>query len=191
MTDSKEQILTCARDLFLDEGLSHFSMRKVAQCAGLSATAIYRHYTNKDELLFNVLLHGFRLFTKYLDRVSESQKPLACLKATALAYLDFALDERAYYEVMFMSSEQITGLKRVNEDGAAEMQQTFETLQRRVQRAIDSGVLSSRDSYQAAFGIWAYAHGQISLYLGGRTEMNRETFIDNYRQMMTAYLKGQ
>ncbi len=191
MRDSKEQILTCARDLFLDEGLVHFSMRKVAQCAGLSATAIYRHYANKDELLFNVLLRGFRLFAEYLGRVSESQMPLDCLKETAAAYLAFALKECAYYEVMFMSSEQITGLKRLNEDGAAEMQQTFETLRRRVQRAIDGGVLRSHDSYRAAFGIWAYAHGQISLYLGGRAGMDRGAFIDNYHRLMAGYLEGQ
>ncbi len=189
MGESKEQILNCARDIFLEEGLSHFSMRKVATCVGVSATALYRHYTNKEALLFHVLLRGFRIFADYLNRVDEGQEPLACLKATAAAYLDFALNEHAYYEMMFMSSEQMTGLKKLNEDGADEMQQTFAILQRRVQNAIAASTLQTTDSFAGAYSIWAYAHGQIALYLCGRTELGREQFITLYQELMAAHLR--
>lgn len=190
MSDIKEQILICARDSYLEEGLSRFSMRKVAACVGVSATAIYRHYANKEELLFQVLLRGFRLFAGYLKRVDEDLPPLALLEVTAKAYLDFALNERAYYEMMFMSSEQITGLKKLNQDGLAEMRDTFEILRQRVERAITEGVLKGTDSLTVAFGMWAYAHGQISLYLGGQSEMERAQFIKTYQELFAAYVKG-
>lgn len=190
MSEIKEQILTCARDIFLQKGLSRFSMRKVATCAGVSATAIYRHYANREELLFYVLLQGFRIFGEYLKRVDESLEPHLLLEETAKAYLDFALSERSYYEMMFMSSEQITGFKQLNQDGVAEMRHTFEILKQRVQRAIDAGGLKSTDSHSAAFGMWAFAHGQISLYLGGQSEMERERFIDTYQALFRSYIKG-
>jgi len=189
MSGSKEDILNCARDLFLEEGLSHFSMRKVATCVGFSATALYRHYANKEALLFNVLLQGLRIFSDYLNRVDEGQEPMACLEATTVAYLDFALDEHAYYEMMFMSSEQMTGLKKLNEGGADEIQQTFAILQHRVQNAIDAGVLRAADSFTTAYAIWSFAHGQISLYLCGRTGLKREQFVALYRQLMTGQLR--
>ena len=71
MSESKELILSCARDTFLKEGLSHFSMRKVASCVGMSATALYRHYANKEDLIFQVLLRGYRIFSRYLEKVNE------------------------------------------------------------------------------------------------------------------------
>jgi len=189
MSESKVDILNCARDLFLEEGLSHFSMRKVAACVGFSATALYRHYANKEALLFHVLLHGFRIFSDYLTRVDEGQEPMACLEDTAAAYLNFALDEHAYYEMMFMSSEQMTGLKKLNEGGIDGFQQTFAILQRRVQNAIAAGVLQSTDSFTAAYAIWAFAHGQIALYLCGRIELGREQFVTLYRELMVGQLR--
>lgn len=190
MSDVKEQILICARDIYLEEGLSRFSMRKVAACVGVSATAIYRHYANKEELLFHVLLRGFRIFAGYLMRVDEGLEPLALLEATARAYLDFALKEPAYYGMMFMSSEQITGFKKLNQDGLAEMRGTFEILQQRVERAISAKLLSGKDSLTVAFGIWAFAHGQISLFLAGRSEMDQEQFIKIYQELFAAYIRG-
>ena len=50
--DTAARLLACARDLFLAEGVAGFSMRKVASAAGVSATAIYRHYDDKETLLF-------------------------------------------------------------------------------------------------------------------------------------------
>ncbi len=169
--------------------MSHFSMRKVAACAGISATAIYRHFADKEALLFHVLLKGFRIFAGYLRRVDEGAEPFAQLQATVMAYLDFALREQAYYEMMFMSSEQMTGLKRLNTDGADEMQQTFTLLEQRVQRAIASGSLKAGDAHRTAFGIWAYAHGQIALFIAGRTGMARKAFVELYRGLMSDYLK--
>jgi len=189
MTESKEQILNCARDIFIEEGLAHFSMRRVAACVGVSATAIYRHFADKEDLLFQVLLRGFRIFTEYLRRVDEGQDPLACLDATADAYLNFALDERTYYEMMFMSSEQMTGLKRLNEEGANEMQRTFEILHRRVARAMEAGALKGQDSYLGAYAIWSYAHGQVALHLCGRAGLGREAFVATYRALVQAHIR--
>jgi len=188
MSERKDLILSCARDIFLTEGLSHFSMRKVASCVGISATALYRHYTNKEELLFQVLLRGYRIFTQYLQQVNDEQDSLNCLVETIMAYLNFALAEKPYYEVMFMSNDQMSGLKKLNTDGAIEMRRSFEILQQRVQRAIDQKLTETNDSYVGSFGIWAYAHGQISLFLSGRAEVDRKKFIEVYRSLMTVYI---
>jgi len=189
MSESKELILSCARDIFLKEGLSHFSMRKVASCAGMSATALYRHFTNKEELLFQVLLRGYRIFSRYLEKINDRQDPLVCLEKSMLAYLNFALAEKPYYEVMFMSNDQMTGLKKFNSAGAAEMRHSFELLQNRVQRAIDRKLVKTDDSYVASFGLWAYAHGQTSLFLSGRAEVSRRQFVKVYTSLMKSYIR--
>ena len=188
MSESKELILSCARDIFLKEGLSHFSMRKVASCVGMSATALYRHYTNKEELLFQVLLRGYRIFSRYLEKINDMQAPLECLEKSMLAYLNFALAEKPYYEVMFMSNDQMTGLKKLSSAGVEEMRHSFEVLQNRVQRAIDQKLVKTVDSYVASFGLWAYAHGQVSLFLSGRAEVSRKQFVKVYTSLMKSYI---
>jgi len=189
MSESKDQILLCARDIFLKEGLSHFSMRKVASCVGMSATALYRHYANKEELLFQVILRGYRIFSRYLEKINDTQDPLVCLEKSLLAYLNFAFTEKPYYEVMFMSNDQMTGLKKLNSAGAAEMRHSFELLQNRVQRAIDQKLVKTDDSYVASFGLWAYAHGQVSLFLSGRAEVSRKQFVKVYTSSIKSYIR--
>lgn len=188
MSESKELILSCARDTFLKGGLSHFSMRKVASCVGMSATALYRHYANKEDLIFQVLLRGYRIFSRYLEKVNDTQDPLVCLEKTMLAYLNFALAEKPYYEVMFMSNDQMTGLKKLNSAGAEEMRHSFELLQNRVQRTIDQKLVKTDDSYVASFGLWAYAHGQVSLFLSGRAEVSRKQFVKVYTSLVKSYI---
>lgn len=189
MSESREQILTCARDIFLDEGMLHFSMRKVAACVGVSATALYRHFASKEELLIHVLLRGFQIFAGYLQRVDETRPPLQVLGDTINAYADFALREQAYYEMMFMISEQMTGLKQLSKDGANEMQHTFDILHERVKRCIESGDIVVDDSYRTAFAVWAFAHGQISLFINGRSGLKRKEFIAVYHQLMNDYIQ--
>lgn len=126
VSEIKQHILACARDCFLKEVLSHFSMRKVVACVGVSTTAIYRHSADRETLLYQVILQGFRIFAGYMMRIDESLEQMTKPEQTAQTYLYFAPTERAYYEMMFMSSEQMTGLKRINREGETELRGTFE-----------------------------------------------------------------
>jgi len=67
MNGTKETILAAACDIYLLEGYKGMSMRKVANKAAISATAIYRHFENKEALHHQVLREGFRTFDSYLQ----------------------------------------------------------------------------------------------------------------------------
>lgn len=47
---TKENILTCARDEFLASGFRDASLRNIAKAAGLTTGAIYRYFSDKDAL---------------------------------------------------------------------------------------------------------------------------------------------
>ena len=62
MSDSlRDRISQAAQELFLEGGVEAISMRKVADRVGISATAIYRHYKDKDELLTGIIDTGLHL----------------------------------------------------------------------------------------------------------------------------------
>ena len=57
--DRKQQILTVARDLFVEFGYHQVTMRLIADRLGIRAGALYRHYSNKAELIDAVVREGF------------------------------------------------------------------------------------------------------------------------------------
>ena len=57
-TESHERIQKAARDEFLEKGFQNASMREIARKAGLTPSALYRHYPSK-EAMFNSLVEPF------------------------------------------------------------------------------------------------------------------------------------
>jgi AcrR family transcriptional regulator len=61
--DRKQQILVQARDLFLGLGYPNVSMAMIADRVGITAGALYRHYSTKADLLEAVVRDVFRTVT--------------------------------------------------------------------------------------------------------------------------------
>ncbi len=180
----KEKIIASARDVYLEHGYIGFSMRKVALNTGISATAIYRHFSNKEELLFNVLLSGFRVFSSYLKRCEVETSPLAKLQRSCHEYMRFAMEHSGYYETMFMSSRQITGLKNLNKKGAEEMRESYLYHHQLVVNC----QFKNQNTDQIAIAIWAFCHGLISLYLVEKLSLSKSEFMTTYSVQVNNFL---
>jgi len=50
-SEIRENIINIARELFINEGYEHTSMRKIASQAGFAPTKIYYYFNNKKEIL--------------------------------------------------------------------------------------------------------------------------------------------
>lgn len=184
----KNEILHCARDIYLEQGYSGFSMRKVAQCAGISATAIYRHFSDKEALLFGVLLQGFRVFTSYLKRCETETTPLERLIRSSREYMNFALEHSAYYEIMFMNTDNMTGLKSLNQKGVEEMQSSYFYHYQLVEDCQFKNQRSGKNLEQLVAAIWAFSHGLVSLFLAGQLPLEPDEFTNLYETQMKNYL---
>jgi AcrR family transcriptional regulator len=105
---SKEQIrsaiIQAALKLFLDEGFEQVSMRKIADVIQYTPTTIYNYFQNKDELLQELFLMGFKQFNHAL-RVAfyESMDKSGKQQFSAIlhAYIDFSLKYPEYHELIF------------------------------------------------------------------------------------------
>ena len=56
--DRKEEILNAALELFARQGVNHTTMQDIALKAGISKGLIYNYFTNKEDLL-NELIKSF------------------------------------------------------------------------------------------------------------------------------------
>ena len=166
---TKEQIIVSARDIYLEEGLSALSMRKVASKAGLSPMAAYRHFENKDDLLSHVILEGFQIFERYFYRSLQESTPWKRLEACAQCYYDFAMENARYYEVMFMSLVQLNEIN-FQDNGRTQIKASQQFLIDRVNECKDKGIIKTKDSRATALHLWAHCHGLISLHLAGRLD---------------------
>lgn len=188
--DTAARLLAAARDLFLSAGLAGFSMRKVAAAVGVSATAIYRHYDDKDALIFAVAEEGFRLFGEHLVAGQGAPDALSRLLAAGDGYLSFALEHTDYYRVIFMSDAPC--MQRFTDAANTRFQPTFQFLVDRVGQCQAEGQIRPGDPVALAVGVWAHCHGLVSLWIGGHLSSLREqaSFVAFFRASVRDHLAG-
>src|SRR5262245_28520341 len=101
----REALIDAGLELIKEQGAGALTLREIGARVGVSRTAAYRHFTNKDDLLGAICEAGFGLFADSLEAAKSAAPPNFAprLTAMALAYVRFAADHAAYYEAMFGS----------------------------------------------------------------------------------------
>lgn len=168
--------MEAARDVLLDGGLVGFSMRKVASRCGVSATAIYRHFEDKDALLASVVDEAFAIFAGYLMRGLKAPDPLSRFRGMAEAYFDFATEQARYYQLIFMTNCDDLGLDRVDEASHARRGGTFQMLIDRIEECQRAGIFQPGDSQVQAVFAWSTLHGLAALRSTGNLGIADATF---------------
>ncbi|UII56488.1 TetR/AcrR family transcriptional regulator [Cytobacillus spongiae] len=105
---TKETIIHVARDLFVTEGYSSLSMRKMAKVLNCSHGSIYYHFKNKAELFYEMIEADFRLLDEELTAaisdigVTNEEKLFQIL----YRFIQFGLTHPNHYEVMFLLTDE-------------------------------------------------------------------------------------
>jgi len=122
--------------------------------------APYRHFVDKDDLLAAICDAGFEMFVQVLSgaRMEGDSDFQARLMRMGLAYVRFAANHPAHYQVMFGSSEAKVGQEHWRKSGA----RAFELLEQTIREGQASGDVRTGDSTELAFIVWSMVHG-ISL----------------------------
>ncbi len=164
--DTRARLLEHARDVYLEGGPTHFSLREVARRSGVSAAAVYRHFDGKEALLASVCAEGFRTFSSYLLRALSAPTQIERLRAAADHYRRFAMENARDYRVIFMSTaEDFGGVS--GQRGSRETSPTFQFLVDRVRDCVAAEAIAPGDADETAAVIWAHVHGLVSLRLSG------------------------
>jgi AcrR family transcriptional regulator len=101
----KAHIGSCAFRLFREEGYPAVSMRRLAQEAGCTVMTIYRYYPRKIDILRDLWAEVFGdLFDLLVERAGSIASPALRLEALSHGYVEYWLDRREHYFLVFMSS---------------------------------------------------------------------------------------
>lgn len=185
-SDTSERILDCARRLYLEEGLGALSMRRVARCAGVSATAIYRHYEGKNDLLTAVAEAGHAAFGRRIGSALDGDTPLERLRLTSEGYRQFAVEQSQDYRVLFLAPGVGLAFDELPEANRQRLGATFLFLVDRVRECQEVGAFCAGDPASMATSLWAQMHGLVSLYLLGQWPGSEADFVAFYRSSVQA-----
>lgn len=131
------------------------SLREVAREAGITAPAIYRHFTDKADLTRAVLDRLFAELAARMDRADADavrQGPAARLAAVAHAYCCFAQENPGCFRVMFAATPFGTGPAGI----AARWREA-------VVRLAETGMRLTQTADDAALSVWSSVHGRLAL----------------------------
>jgi AcrR family transcriptional regulator len=86
----------------IESGGKDISLREIARRAGVSATASFHHFRNKEALLAAVAVEGFARLTATLrKRVESIDDPTERLRIVLRTYIEFAIEHPAVFFRMF------------------------------------------------------------------------------------------
>ena len=101
--DLRQKLLAEAQQAIAEKGIAGLSMRGLADRLGVSRTAAYHHFKDKNELLCAIAEDGFRHWQKELDKFLKDtpESMEQWFETFARAYLDFATESAEHYDLMF------------------------------------------------------------------------------------------
>lgn len=102
--DLRQTLLQSATAIIREGGVDALSMRKLADAVGVSRTAPYHHFKDKNELLCAIAERGFadHLHTvSTLPRQYPELDGLALFERYVLSYIRFADENPETYDLMF------------------------------------------------------------------------------------------
>jgi len=88
--ETREKILKEAVELFSEHGFAKASTRQLVGRLGMTSSAIYNHFANKDEILFTIIQRaGDKVVVTLQDAIEQYDDPVECLKRmiTGMLYL--------------------------------------------------------------------------------------------------------
>ena len=165
-SETRDKILDAARELFVTEGYEGVSMRRVAEKIEYSPTAIYVHFTDKNELFHELCRQDFARLQAVMQSAEMPADPIERLRQIGRSYIQFGVRFPNHYVFMFMTPH----LPQEPDEEDREImgnpeKDAYAMLKRAVQEAINAGCFRDevQDAELVSQTLWASVHGVISL----------------------------
>ena len=184
----KEELLNHAVEIIHNEGVEALTLSVLSKRIGTSRSAIYRHFSSKEELMHNVLLYGFVMFDNKIAPIFM-QKEKDVLKRFYIMgkeYINFAIEHPNLYRMLFGDKFQM-----IREDSCdiedKEQANGFHALVELLIEGQEKGILKVDNPMFQAQVVHSMVHGLASLYIDGHIHVkdNINNLYENCYQTLT------
>jgi AcrR family transcriptional regulator len=142
------------------------TLRAVARAAGITAPAIYAHFSGPYEIKLAVVQRTFAALADTLrPAAATQQQPVPALYAVCRAYLDFAADHPHLYRVLFERSrrEAVEPGAEGTDVAAIVGADAFGVLLDAVRACVEAGDSAETSAQAATVRVWVSLHGMTTL----------------------------
>jgi AcrR family transcriptional regulator len=158
----RNELLDTAEAQLADTSIDELSLRALARAVGVSQTAPYRHFRDKNELLAALATRGYRKLLEALKAAAEEigDDPEAEMHSFALTYVNYAVTHPDLFKLMFGPTLQpqadYAELYQASRD-------TYELVRSIMRSGIDKGIFRDEDDHYLANAGWSGIHGLATL----------------------------
>lgn len=164
--DLRRVLLEAAEAELNETGIEGFSLRKVAKRAGVSHAAPAHHFKDANGLLTGLAEIGYLRFVAFQEarEAVAVDDPREKLIALGLGYVDFGMQHKALFRLMFSSERPSFGNAALAEAANAAFGKLADSV------AVVTGVhpFEDEDAMHHAVSLWSTAHGLADLISSGR-----------------------
>ena len=165
--DLKNALIKAGVEILSKEGVSGLSLRKVAKRAGVSHSAPYSHFPDRQSLIAAISTEGFKQLYNELNAVISEHpgNPKRQLQEGAWRYVQFAMNKTDTFKIMF------SGVLEKEKDYPAFVeisQKTFRKVVEVVRSCQEANLLPAGPPEVTAVAIWGQVHGIVALMLEGQ-----------------------
>ena len=188
----RDSILQSAWQLVNEEGWQNLSIRKIADAIEYSVPVVYDHFENKEAILSEFNHKGFKLLG---DQLSEAKKsatvPAEQLKAIAIAYWDFAFNNKEFYQLMYgLGMPTCESLNSV-----PELTAFIGVIYGTIDELIRVGNKENENTWLKVHSFWSMIHGLVSINLLAPPVAHMGLTVEEMNKMIlndfiTGFLKG-
>jgi AcrR family transcriptional regulator len=150
-------LLAAARQILDENGMQAVGLRETARRVGVSATAAYRHFTSKEDLLASLAAEGFRELAAAMQGATRGATPLV---RAGLAYIEFASENPGLFRLMF-------GPVLAERAKYPTLQAATAGVEALLLRGVNDLDPRPLDDNHAAMAAWGLVHGLAHLIVDG------------------------
>ncbi|MCB0653450.1 MAG: TetR/AcrR family transcriptional regulator [Saprospiraceae bacterium] len=165
----KKSILEKAKDILLKEGWQQLSIRNIATAIEYSPATIYLYFEGKDEIVYQLMEMGFLRMQEYFEPVYKETHPVERIRKSGLAFLDFALSNPEWFELLFNTPEHLCDIDKYVEDSSPGFR-LFDGLLQACEEAIAQKYTHITDAKILAMILWSTVQGLVTLIRSGHLE---------------------
>jgi len=102
--DLRNALERAALELVNEKGAENFSLSEAARRAGVSPSAPYKHFAERDALLASIAAKGHRFHYGMLrTALAGVTDPAEVMRIANEVFLTFAVEQRAYYQACYLT----------------------------------------------------------------------------------------
>ena len=185
----KDSLIQEALIVIEQDGISHITLRELTKRVGTSRSAIYRHYSSKDELVKAVILAGLeKLDAAIHPTLLEDVNTLDKLYNMGKAYMNFAIQNPNLYRTIFgneIHKEREESCDISDENDAP----GFHALVNLIIKAQEEGLVKRDDAFMQSTVIWSMMHGLSNLLIDGHLHV-QENIDELFELTFKTLFKG-